>query len=73
LSAGIVGLSFDGFERVDDAFEVGGDLPVVGGQAGAAGLLGDGDELEGVVVLAAVQRQELWGGLDLTEPVREFV
>ena len=48
-----------GFERGDDLAEVGGDLLVHLGDAGVAGGLGGGDELQGGLLLGVVLGQEL--------------
>jgi hypothetical protein len=59
------GLLLDGLERVDDLCPrlwrpAGGCR-----RAGVAGLLGGGEQHEGVVALTAVQREELRGGLEV--------
>src|SRR5659263_532808 len=61
----VIIVSLAGFQRGDDCVEVLGDLAVVVGQAGVAASLGEVDEFEGVVVLAAVDGQEGRGGLEV--------
>lgn len=58
-------LFFDGFQGGDNGLEDVGDLAVGGCQAGVVALLGEVDELEGVVALTAMDGQECRGGLEV--------
>ena len=53
------------FERGDELVEVVVDLAVVVGEAEPAVGFGGGDELFGLVALAAVDVEERWGGLEV--------
>jgi len=66
LSARIGGvLPIEVLERGDQLVEVRRDLAVVGGQSTVAVVLGQVDQLEGLVALTPVNRQERRGGLEV--------
>src|SRR5258705_13945843 len=55
-------LTFVHLERSDDLFEVVGDLAVHFNHAGLTAGFGRGDDLQGLLAVLAVLRQELVGG-----------